>query len=198
MYSCPCWFTYHYTIFFRSSPRRWPSRLELRYTCPSVRTSVRTSTKSFSDFHSIWCVGRPRPHMRTSMTWPDIRSRSRSFRSCEKCTFLGLSPPPFQRGAQNWWLVAIVWDLYYSLSEPDFWITIQESYHKSSNFVQYRYLTTFKWPYFGSAWHYSHVVEHVGSPTCTVYVDMTLTWSKVKVKVTEHLNFRQLPITAHF
>jgi len=25
----------------------------------SVRPSVRTSTKSFSDFHLIWCVGRP-------------------------------------------------------------------------------------------------------------------------------------------
>ena len=34
----------------------------------SVRTSVRASTKSFSDFHLIWCVGRPRPHMRTSVT----------------------------------------------------------------------------------------------------------------------------------
>ena len=31
-----------YTIrFFRSSPRRWPSRLELRCVRPSVRTSVR-------------------------------------------------------------------------------------------------------------------------------------------------------------
>ena len=29
------------------------------------------------------------------------RPRSRSFRSCEKCTFLGLSPPPVLRGAQN-------------------------------------------------------------------------------------------------
>ena len=35
---------------------------------PYVRPSVRTSTKSFSDFHLIWCVGRPRPHMRTSVT----------------------------------------------------------------------------------------------------------------------------------
>jgi len=38
--------------------------LELR----CVRPSVRTSTESFSDFHLIWCVGRPRPHMRTSVT----------------------------------------------------------------------------------------------------------------------------------
>jgi len=33
-------------------------------------------------------------------------------------------------------------------------------------------------------------------PTRTVYVDVTLTRSKVKV--TDHLNFRQLPINAHF
>jgi len=32
-----------------------------------------------------------------------------------------------------------------------------------------------------------------GSASCTVYVDITLTRSKVIVKVTEHLNFRQLP-----
>jgi len=29
---------------------------------------VRTSTKIFSDFHPIWCVGRPQPHMRISVT----------------------------------------------------------------------------------------------------------------------------------
>jgi len=40
------------------------------------------------------------------------------------------------------------------------------------------------------------VVVRAGSPTRTVYVD--LDGSKVKVKVTEHLNFRQLPINAHF
>jgi len=36
------------------------------------------------------------------------------------------------------------------------------------------------------------------SPTRTVYVHVTLARSKVEVKVTEHLNFPQLPITAHF
>ena len=51
------------TLIFRSSPRRWPSRLELR----CVRLSVQPQ-KVFSDFHLIWCVGRPRPHMRTSVT----------------------------------------------------------------------------------------------------------------------------------
>jgi len=39
------------------------------------------------------------------------------------------------------------------------------------------------------------VVEHAGSPTHTVYADMTLTRSKVKV--TDHLNLRQLPISQH-
>jgi len=42
------------------------------------------------------------------------------------------------------------------------------------------------------------MLGHGGSTARTVYVDMTLTRSKVKVKVTQHLNFRQLPIAAHF
>ena len=33
---------------------------------------------------------------------------------------------------------------------------------------------------------------HADSPTCTVYVDVTLTQSKVKVKVTGFLNVQQL------
>ena len=51
---------------------------------------------------------------------------------------------------------------------------------------------------------YCVMLQSRGSPTYTAYVDMTLTRSKVKVKVTdrvkvtEYLNFRQLPITAHF
>jgi len=39
------------------------------------------------------------------------------------------------------------------------------------------------------------MIGHADSPTCSVYIDMTLTRSKVKVKVIEHLNFRLLPIT---
>ena len=42
------------------------------------------------------------------------------------------------------------------------------------------------------------MVGYIGSPTYTAYVDMTLTRSKVKVKVTGLLNFQQLPINAHF
>jgi len=54
----------HTPIFIRSSPGD-----DLMDWNPCVRPSVRTSTKSFfSDFYLIWCVGRPRPDMRTSVT----------------------------------------------------------------------------------------------------------------------------------
>ena len=33
--------------------------IDLLFEVVSVRTSVCTSTKSFFDFHVIWCVGRP-------------------------------------------------------------------------------------------------------------------------------------------
>ena len=45
--------------------------------------------------------------------------------------------------------------------------------------------------YFGTAWSYSHMVGYAG-PTRTVYVDVTLTPLKAKVKVTGLLNFLQL------
>jgi len=46
--------------------------------------------------------------------------------------------------------------------------------------------------YFGTGWRYSHMVGYAGSPTYIACVDMTLTRSNVKVKVTGLLNFRQL------
>jgi len=42
------------------------------------------------------------------------------------------------------------------------------------------------------------MVGLAGSTTGIVDADMTLTRFKVKGKLTEHLNFRQLPITARF
>jgi len=82
--------------------------------------------------------------------------------------------------------------------ESDFRISFQESYHKSSNFPECRYFTKFKWPYFRTARRYSHVVSHVGNTRGILHADMTLIRSKVEVKVTWLLNFRHLPITAHF
>jgi len=151
------------------------------YVCLCVRPSVHK--KSFSDFDLIWCVGRPRLDMRTSMTStrPRSRSRSLSFWSSKNSTFLGLSPAPFWRGAQTWWLIMIIWDLVYSLSEPDFLISFSESYHVTSDFVECRRYMTFKEPYFSIAWGSSHVVGYAGSPVCILRADMTLTRSKVKV-----------------
>jgi len=51
--------------------------------------------------------------------------------------------------------------------------SFQESYHLSSNFAKCRYFRNFKWPYFRSASCYSYTVGHAGSPTRTVYADVT-------------------------
>jgi len=58
------------------------------------------------------------------------------------------------------------------------WWWFLVSYHVTSNFAQCRYYWTFKGPYFRIAWGWSYCA---GSPICIVFVDMTLTRSKVKV-----------------
>jgi len=68
----------------------------------------------------------------------------------------------------------IVWDLAYSLSESDFRISFLESYHVSSDFTECRDFTKLKWPYFGSARGYSHMVERAGGSTRIVHVGVTL------------------------
>ena len=125
----------------------------------------------------------PRPDLRS-------RSRSRSFRSCAKCTFLGLSPPPFWRGAQKWWLIMIVgpyacWSPIFEFPSTKAVTRVQTSPNVDISPNSNGHISL-------SAWWYSHVVGHAGSPTCTVYVDLTLIRSKVKVKVTGLLNFRKL------
>ena len=77
-----------------------------------------------------------------------------------KLHFLCLSPPPFRRGSQNWWLIMIVWDLLYSVSEPDFWISFSVSCHANSNFAECRSYRTFKRPYFHIAGRYNHMVRY--------------------------------------
>jgi len=151
--------------------------------CPlSVRTYVH---KQFFWFRSNLVYGRPRPICTSLWLWPDPSSRSRSlsFWSSENCTFLGLSFPPFWHWAQNWWLIILVWDLVYSLSQPDFLISFSVSYHVISNFADCRHYRTFIGLYFRIAWCYSHMVGYAGSPIRIVHADMTLTRSKGKVKV---------------
>ena len=136
-------------------------------------------------------------HVLCVLIWPwpppRSRSRSRSVWTSENCPLLHISRSISSATFAYSSKVMLGGDSMGPRLQPvgaRFW-----NFHLGSH---YRNLTKFKWPYFGSAWRYSHMVEHAGSPTHTVYADVTLTWSKVKVKVTDHLNFRQLPITAHF
>jgi len=102
-------------------------------------------------------------------------SRSLSFWSSENWTFLDLSPP-FWRGPRNWWLIMIIWDLAYSLSEPNFWVFFSVKYHVTSNFVESRY-------YRLSNGHISLLLEArvtwSGMLAVIVHADVTLTRSKV-------------------
>jgi len=164
--------------------------------CPSVRQS----TKSFSDLHLIWCVGRPRPRMRTLVTSTRSKvkvkitelvkfqiihySRSISFPIFACSSKLMVSSDSIRPCLQ--------------VSEPDFRTAFQESYHDSSNFAESRYFTKFKLPYFGSAWGYSQMVGQAGSSTYIVHADMTLTRSKFKIIVTGLINFRKLQKIALF
>ena len=112
--------------------------------------------------HMVGCTGSPTRIVHVDMTL--IRSKVKvrvtwllKFRQiAENCTFLGLSPPPFWRGAQNWCLIV-----------------------------------NFKWPYFRNAGGYGHMVGQASSSMCIAHTDMTLTWSKVKLKVTDLLKFRK-------
>ena len=108
--------------------------------CVSVRTFVRTYVreKFFSYFHLIWCVGRPRPHMRTNVT--SIRSKVTvkvtelpKLRKLHFPTSISSAVLPWSSKLMADRLIVIVWDLVYSLSEPDFRISFYESYHDSSN-----------------------------------------------------------------
>jgi len=76
-------------------------------------------------------------HAYLTAYYPRSRSRSRGFWNSENCTFLHLSPLPFWRGAQIWWLIiTIVWDLVYSFSEPDLLISPAVGGHVTSRFLK--------------------------------------------------------------
>ena len=111
-------------------------------------------------------------------------------KTAHNCTLLlGLSPAPLLHAAQNWCLIMIVWDLIYSFSKPDFRIPSRKAITRvqTSRNVD---ISRNSNGHIGSAWGYSQMVVRAGSTTAIVHVDMTLTRSKVKVKVTARLNFR--------
>jgi len=149
------------------------------YVCLCVRPSVHK--KSFSDFDLIWCVGRPRLDMRTSMTStrPRSRSRSLSFWSSKNCTFFRSISCAILAWSSN--LMVNYDNMGPSLQLVRAWFFNFLLRKLSCDFVECRRYRTFKEPYFSIAWGSSHVVGYAGSPVCILHADMTLTRSKVKV-----------------
>jgi len=128
--------------------------------------------------------------MCTNMTLTQSKVKvkvTRVFEVLKTALCLGLSP--FWR-AQKWRFIMIIRDPVCSLSRPNFWISLSESYHVSSNFSECRYYRNFKGPYFRIAGSYGHMFGYASSAICIVHADMTLTRSKVKVMGL--LKFRRL------
>jgi len=100
--------------------------------------------------------------------------------SFRKLRFESPSPPQVCGEARNLWLITVAWNLVYSLLEPDFWSFFLVSYHITSNFQECRHYMT-------SKGHISlprnAAVTWSSMPVvlCTVYADVTLTRSRVKI-----------------
>jgi len=107
-------------------------------------------------------------HVSCIWPWLDPRSRSmsRSLWICENCTFLGLYPPPVSCGPQNWWLVVIVWDLVYSLSESSFRISLR----KLSQEFKLCGMSVFHEIHI--SWGYGQMVGHAGHRYCACWCDL--------------------------
>jgi len=93
----------------------------------------------------------------------------------------------------------ILLDLVYSLSEPDFRVSFKKAitWLQISRNVDITRISNGHISVLHEA-IYSYMVEHVGSTTCAVQIDVTLTRSKVKVEVMGLLTFRKLPKIALF
>ena len=72
---------------------------------------------------ACWCM---------TLTWSKVKVKATDLLKSRKLHF----SPPFWRGAQNWWLITIVWEIFYSFPEPDFWISSQVGGHVTSKFAK--------------------------------------------------------------
>jgi len=142
------------------------------------------STKSFSDFDLIWCVGRPRPDMLTI-----VISTLSKVKVTELLKFRKLHFSRSISFAILAWSSKLMVD--YDNMGPNIQLVRAQLFDfpsqkaiTSSNFAECWYYRIFNGPYFRIAWGYSHVVGYASSPICIVHADMILTRSKVKVEVT--------------
>jgi len=144
-----------------------------------VRTSFRTSTKSFSDFDVIWLCGGP---------WPDMHTNVTLTRSKVKVTeLLKFRKLHFSRSISS---AMFTWSSKLMVDHDSTGPSLQLVRAQFSNFLvrklsrefllhtECRYHTNFKWPYFCTAGGY-------------------VTWSGMLVvlcvlRITELLKFRKL------
>ena len=132
----------------------------------------------FSDFDLIWCVGRPRPHMRTSVT----STRSKVKVKVKVTELPNLRKLHFSRSVSS---AILAWSWKLMLGGDSMGPGLQLFGTQLLNFLLGKLAQEFKvrqmsifhelqMAIFRSAWCYSHMVWHTDSSTCTVYVDLTL------------------------
>jgi len=144
----------------------------------------------FFEHSVIWCVGRPWPDMRTSVTSTRSKVKVMELPKLRTLHFCRSVSSAVLAWSSNLMVDSDIMGPGLQLVGAQFSNFFSERYHESSNFAECRYFITFKQPYFRSAWCYSQMVGHAGSATGIVYAHVTLTWSKVKV--TGLLNFQKL------
>jgi len=171
--------------------------VELRCIHPSVRTSVSMSTKSFflQFFDVIWCMGRPRPDMHTSVTstWSKVKVMG----------LLKFRKLRFSRSISS---AILAWSSKLMVGNDIVGSGLQLFGAQFLNFLQRKLswvqssrivdIIGISKGCISVLLKAADTVGPVGSPTCIVHADMTLTQSKVKV--TELPNFLKLPKIALF
>jgi len=106
---------------FRSSPT--DDLVDWNLVCSSVR--IRAQKVYFSDFDLIWCVGRPRPHMRTivTSTRSNVKVKVRELPKLRKLHFSGSISSAVSAWSSKLVIGGDSMGLGLQLINPDFWIS---------------------------------------------------------------------------
>jgi len=143
----------------------------------SVRTSIRTST-FFSDFDRIWCVGRPRPDMRTSVASTQSKVKVTGLLDCRKLHF--------SRSISS---TILACSSKLMVDSDRLGPSLLACWSPFLNFLLEKLSHDLKLDGMSILQHLTLESCMMLVP-CVVHADMTLTRSKIKV--TEHLNFEKL------
>jgi len=139
--------------------------------------------------HTVGRAGSPTRivHVNMTLTQSKVEVKVTGLYISKNCTCLRQSPPPFWRGAQNWWLIMgpslqLVWAWFSNCLLRKLW--------REFKLRRMSILHRFQIAIFPYSWRLWSHGRHDGSPICIAHTDVTLTLSKVKV--TELLKFRKL------